>query len=187
MKKLILTSLGIISISMLFLTFTKKDNNSSIECNIVKIKNNNLEIDKIDIEKENFSTSNISTNSSKPLTIITKIPKGEEKVEKEARYLAYLNYREKQHYLEEKKMNQYLTYQKKLKHIREGGVKSHLQREKKRHEVHFQHQYTSTMMSQKRDKKENFVKQKRKIELRREHMHSLKDRQMLQTKYRGEL
>jgi len=187
MKKLILTSLGIISISLLFLTFTKKENNSSINRNNIKIKNNNLEIEKKNIEKDNFSTSNISINSSNPIKNVTKVSKKNKRVEKEARYLAYLNYRKEQHQVEEKRMNQYLSYQEKLKNIREGGVKSKLQRERKKHEVQFQHQYTSKMMSQKKDREENFVKQKNNMQERREQIHSLKDRQILQTKYRGEL
>jgi hypothetical protein len=42
-------------------------------------------------------------------------------------------------------------------------------------------------MSQKTKYKESFIKHKEEIERRREQMHSLQEKQQLQTKYRGEL
>ena len=181
MQKLILTSLGIISIPLLFLTYTNKEPNSSINKDRVKIEKQNS-------EKENFSTLILPVNTSnKHLAIINKISKEKQKIDQRTDYLAYLDYRKEQHQYEQEKMNHYLTHQKNLKHIREGGVKSELQKEKRKHEVQFQHQYQSTMMSQTKERQENFVKQNKKMKERREHMQSLKDRQILQTKYRGEL
>ena len=190
MKKLILTSLGIISISLLFLTFTKKESHSSknsINNNAISTKNDGSELKKNNLEKEALLISNIASNTLKKSAITSEIPKEKEKIEKERQYLAYLNYRKEQYKVRERKMSQYLTHQKELTHIREGGVKSKLRREKRKHEVRFQNQYKSTMMSQRQEHQERFIEQKRKIERRREHMQSLKERQQLQTKYRGEL
>jgi len=190
MKKLILTSLGIISISLLFLTFTKKESHSSknsIDNNAIATKNDGSELKKNNLEKEALLISNIASNTLKKSAITSEIPKEKEKIEKERQYLAYLNYRKEQYKVRERKMSQYLTHQKELTHIREGGVKSKLRREKRKHEVRFQNQYKSTMMSQRQEHQERFIEQKRKIERRREHMQSLKERQQLQTKYRGEL
>jgi len=190
MKKLILTSLGIISISLLFLTFTKKESHSSknsIDNNAIATKNDGSELKKNNLEKEALLISNIASNTLKKSAITSEIPKEKEKIEKERQYLAYLNYRKEQYKVRERKMSQYLTHQKELTHIREGGVKSKLQREKRKHEVRFQNQYKYTMMSQRQEHQERFIEQKRKIERRREHMQSLKERQQLQTKYRGEL
>jgi len=174
MQKLILISLGVVSLSLIILNYTKKD-----------IISNNLE------HKNNFQTEKtlitLPTASPKKLAITTPQTQKKSEIEKKTLYISYLNYRKEQYKVREREMSQYLTHQKELRHIREGGVKSKLQREKRNHEVRFQNQYKSTMMSKRQEHQERFIEQKRKIERRREHMHSLQERQQLQTKYRGEL
>ena len=187
MEKLIFTSLGIVSISLFFLTFIDNSNDlskNSVNHSIVNIKSINSETDKDSLEKEEIITSVKSTNNPQKLTIQSSPHK---QSEKEMSTLSYLNYRKEQHLLKEKKMRQYLAYQQQLKHIREGGVKSNLEREKRSHEVQFQHYYTSMMMSQRAEKHYTFMKQNREMQKRREQMQSLRERQQLQTKYRGEL
>jgi len=189
MKKLILASLGIISISLLFRTFIKNDNNLDkkiLNNSHIKTSNNNLEIENIALIPKKNQTSTILKNNHQET--ISKKPnyKGKETKEKKI-YLSYLNYRKEQHQIETRKMNHYLTHQKELKYIREGGVKSKLEREKRRDEIQFQNHYKSIMMSQKTKYKESFIKHKEEIERRREQMHSLQEKQQLQTKYRGEL
>jgi len=187
MEKLILTSLGIIAVSLLFLTFMEKENdlNSKNENHyVLEIKKNNSELRHLESEKKRVIASVSPNNTSK---VLTNSSKNQKQSEREAFALSYFNYRKEQHQLEQKKMRQYLAYQKELKHIREGGVKSQLEREKSHHEVQFQRHYTSMMMSQKNRREYNFMKQNREMQKRRERMHSLRERQILQTKYRGEL
>jgi len=189
MKKLILASLGIISIFLLFRTFIKNDNNldnNILNNNHIKTSNNNSEIESTVLNpKKNQTLTILKSNHQE--TISKKPDQKEKETEEKKVYLSYLNYRKEQHQIETTKMNHYLTHQKELKYIREGGVKSKLQREKRRDEVQFQHQYKSTIMSERSKHKESFIKHKEEIERRREQMHSLKERQQLQTKYRGEL
>ena len=141
---------------------------------------------KENLVKENSSTLLKTINNLNKTELTRKNLKDKKQIQEEA-FLTYLEHREKQHHLKQKKMNQYLTHQKNLKHIREGGVKSELQQEKKKYNIQFQHQYTSMMMSQKREKQEKHIKQNEKIKKKREHMKSLRDKQTLQTKYIGEL
>jgi len=189
MKKLILTSLGIISISLLFLILIKNNNNSdknNLDTHYIKINDNILEInDKPITEEKNPILTVLKIEHQKTIDKTKNL--NEKEIEQKKFYLSYLNYRKEQHQIETKKINHYLTHQKELKHIREGGVKSEIEREKRKYEVQFQHQYKSTMMSQKGYKQKNFMEQKRKMERRREQMQSLKEKQQLQTKYRGEL
>ena len=187
MEKLIFTSLGIVSISLFFLTFIDNSNDlrkDSVNHSVINIKEKKSEIDRDNLEKEKIITSSKSTTNLQKLTIQSS-PHRES--EKEMSTLSYLNYRKEQHQLKEKKIRQYLAYQQHLKQIREGGVKSNLEREKRSHEVQFQHYYTSMMMSQRAEKHYTFMKQNREMQKRREQMQSLRERQQLQTKYRGEL
>jgi hypothetical protein len=182
MQKLILISLGVVSLSLIILNYTRKD----IISNNLEHKNSTLEIDKSNFQTEKTLIT-LPTASPKKLSITTPQTHKKSEIEKKTLYISYLNYRRSQHNVEEQKRNHYLNHQKELKHIREGGVKSKLQREKRKHEVRFQNQYKSTMMSQIKEKQKKIMEQKRTMERRREQMHSLKERQQLQTKYRGEL
>ena len=183
MKRLILTSLGIISLCLIFLSFrqdSKTVNKKEITTDTLKTHNNPpILIDKISINQKNNSLLPVIPNQKHSIIVNSK--------EKEIFTRTYLNYRNEQHQLEQKKMNHYLAHQKDLQHIKEGGVKSKLKREKEKHEVQFQHQYRSNMMSQKGNHQKNFMRQVKIRQKRQEQMQSLKERQVLQTKYRGEL
>jgi len=177
---LILLLIVIIITSLLF-----KSNNT--EKNII-VKNKINITENNNIKENNLNLKNNIFSNSKPV-LTQKIEEKENIINhvKKTEHLTYLAYRETNYQTKQKQLNQYLTHQSKLKHIREGGVQSDLQREKRNHEIQFQKQYTSIMMSQQREREEIFLRQNNKVKERREQMHSLKQRQILQTKYRGEL
>jgi hypothetical protein len=182
MKKLILTSLTIVSFSLFFILYIKGKSHPETPKDAQKIKDIHLAINTPKPKEEKNLDLNTSIKMPKEISIEKK-----RNPKKKSQYLAYLNYRKDFYKIKEKKMTQYLSHQKELQHIRKGGVKSELQQEKRKQEVQFQHQYKSIMMSQKGEIQENFIQQKRGIERKREQMHSLQDKQQLQTKYRGEL
>ena len=184
MKKFIF-SLIILVIIVIIASFFLKSKN--IEKNIV-VNNIYKDKDNNNSEENNLKIKNNFILETKPI-LHKIIDEKEERINhiEKIKHLAYLKYRETEQQMNQKKINHYLDYQSKLQHIREGGVKSDLQNEKRNHEVQFQHQYTSNMMSQRRDKEKNFLEQNKKVKERREQMQSLKQRQILQTKYKGEL
>ena len=176
MKKLISAFLGIVLTSLLIWTFTKKNTQQNIDNSHTNIKNSQIEQNHPIYKKEKNSTS------------IEKIVHlKNRKIDNRLSTLKYLNYRKERHQLEQQKIYRYLTHQKKLQHKKEGGVQSKLQKEKKRDNVRFQNRYISTMMSKRGEKHGSVIDEKRRRVERRELMQSLKNRQILQTKYRGEL
>jgi hypothetical protein len=185
-KKLILTSIFIIFSFIISLNFIKKDNNlakNNINEHLNDVPNQNINIYENIINKKKssaivaFKTYNIENS---PFI-------SSQHSEKKIPYLTYLNYRKEEHQSRNKKIIQHLIHQKNLKHIREGGVEIVLEKEKKKHEIKFQNQYISNFMSTKREQQENFRKQRREFKQKREQIESLKEKQLLQTKYKGAL
>jgi len=183
MKKLVVIFLGLLFI---FGVFMKKDS-TSLEKSLETI---DLKNEKELLPQERHIDADSSSFSPLPHLLQKKIiqhQNNKDSKDSDAPYVAYLEYRKEQNIAEQQRLNRYLTHQKNLQQSREGGIRLALEKEHKKHELRFQKQYKSKMMSQRKQHQEHFIQHNKQMKQKREQMHSLRSRQILHTKYRGEL